>query len=171
VECSSRILFFRDLALRPAKYYEFPDGYNHGFLSERFRIPEILFKPKEHIIPAATDLSSGQISHFLGLHELIQKSLNHCDTDSKALICSNILLHGGSSLFPGLSDRLSNELFKLLPAQKFKVIASNNGYERKYAPWIGGSILASLGSFQQLWMSKAEFDEHGAAFVEKRCHL
>ena len=26
----------------------------------------------------------------------------------------------------------------------------------------GGSILASLGSFQQMWLSKKEFEEHGA---------
>jgi actin-related protein len=35
--------------------------------------------------------------------------------------------------------------------------------ERKFGTWIGGSILASLGSFQQLWLSKQEYDEMGAA--------
>ena len=32
----------------------------------------------------------------------------------------------------------------------------------------GGSILASLGSFQQMWMSKAEFEEHGASLIHKK---
>ena len=42
--------------------------------------------------------------------------------------------------------------------------------ERKYSVWIGGSILASLGSMQQLWLSKAEFEEQGGrALIHKRC--
>ncbi len=34
---------------------------------------------------------------------------------------------------------------------------------------IGGSILASLGSFQQMWMSKAEYEEHGSSLVHRKC--
>jgi actin-related protein len=33
----------------------------------------------------------------------------------------------------------------------------------------GGSILASLGSFQQMWMSKQEYDEHGPGLVHRKC--
>ena len=40
--------------------------------------------------------------------------------------------------------------------------------ERKFGAWMGGSVLASLGSFQQLWLSKAEYLEHGANVVEQR---
>ena len=32
----------------------------------------------------------------------------------------------------------------------------------------GGSILASLGSFQQMWMSKAEYKEHGPGLIHKK---
>jgi actin-related protein 4 len=49
------------------------------------------------------------------------------------------------------------------------LIAPGPVVERKYAAWIGGSILASLGSFHQLWISKKEYEEHGANIVEKRC--
>ena len=41
--------------------------------------------------------------------------------------------------------------------------------EQRYAAWIGGSILSSLGTFHQLWISKHEYAEHGAAIVSKRC--
>jgi actin-related protein 4 len=41
--------------------------------------------------------------------------------------------------------------------------------ERRFAVWIGGSILASLGSFHQMWVSKQEYDETGRAIIEQRC--
>lgn len=150
-----------ELALRPARYYEFPTGYNHGFLAERYRIPEILFQPKEFL--------SG--TSFVGLHELVEKSIQASDPEIRTILANNIVLHGGSSLLHGLSDRLYSELLQIMPTQKTKIYTSNNTYERKFAPWIGGSILTSLGSFQQLWLSKSEYEEHGISFVEKRCHL
>jgi actin-related protein 4 len=52
---------------------------------------------------------------------------------------------------------------------KVKTHASAISTERKYAGWIGGSILASLGTFQQLWISKQEYEEEGASCIEKRC--
>jgi actin-related protein len=50
-----------------------------------------------------------------------------------------------------------------------KLVAANFANERHHAPWIGGSILASLGSFQQLWVSKREYEEQGAQIIEKKC--
>jgi actin-like protein 6A len=35
--------------------------------------------------------------------------------------------------------------------------------ERQHAAWIGGSILSICGSFQQLWLTRQEYDEMGAA--------
>jgi hypothetical protein len=29
----------------------------------------------------------------------------------------------------------------------------------EYSVWIGGSILASLSTFQQMWIAKSEYDE------------
>ena len=40
--------------------------------------------------------------------------------------------------------------------------------ERRFSVWIGGSILASLGTFQQMWMSKAEYEEHGANLILRK---
>ena len=170
-QISEAIYQASDLALRPAKYFEFPDGYNQGFLAERYRIPEILFNPKEMLYPSSCDFSAAQIANLLGTHELVQKSLNAVDIDLRATLCSNIILFGGSSLFTGLSDRLSLELSQLMPAQKFRIFAASTSTDRAFAPWIGGSVLASLSTFQQLWMTKMEFEEHGASFIEKRCQL
>ena len=47
---------------------------------------------------------------------------------------------------------MTKELTALAPStMKIKVVAPP---ERKYSVWIGGSILASLSTFQQMWISK-----------------
>ena len=38
-----------------------------------------------------------------------------------------------------------------------------------YSVWIGGSILASLSTFQQMWISKQEYDECGPSIVHRKC--
>ena len=49
---------------------------------------------------------------------------------------------------------------------KIKIVAPP---ERKYSVWIGGSILASLSTFQQMWISKQEYDESGPSIVHRKC--
>jgi hypothetical protein len=55
-----------------------------------------------------------------------------------------------------------------LPRLRLQVVCSANAVERRYGVWIGGSILASLGTFQQMWMSKAEYREYGAGLIHKK---
>ena len=52
------------------------------------------------------------------------------------------------------------------PFLSFQIIAPP---ERKYSVWIGGSILASLSTFQQMWISKQEYDESGPSIVHRKC--
>lgn len=56
-----------------------------------------------------------------------------------------------------------------VPAAFKPRIVTPSPIERDYACWIGGSILASLGTFQQMWISKAEYEEEGANIVERKC--
>merc|ERR1719259_1214459 len=49
---------------------------------------------------------------------------------------------------------------------KIKIIAPP---ERKYSVWIGGSILASLSTFQSMWITKEEYDESGPGIVHRKC--
>ena len=43
--------------------------------------------------------------------------------------------------------------------QAFKPrVVSGAPVERQFGSWIGASILASLGTFQQMWVSKAEYE-------------
>jgi actin-like protein 6A len=76
---------------------------------------------------------------------------------------------GGSSLFQSTKERLDRELLEIAPqAAKVKVAVHPSAMERKFAAWLGGSILGCLGSFHQMWMSKQEYEEHGAALIHRK---
>merc|ERR1719284_1960298 len=80
---------------------------------------------------------------------------------------ANTVLSGGTTMFPGIADRMQKEITALAPpTMKIKIIAPP---ERKYSVWIGGSILSSLSTFQQMWISKQEYDESGPSIVHRKC--
>ena len=49
---------------------------------------------------------------------------------------------------------------------KVKIVAPN---ERKYSVWIGGSILASLSTFNTMYIAKSEYDDIGPTIVHRKC--
>ena len=70
-------------------------------------------------------------------------------------------------MYPGITDRLQKEMQLIVPnSVKPRIIAPP---ERKYSVWIGGSILASLSSFQSMWITKQEYDESGPSIVHRKC--
>lgn len=70
-------------------------------------------------------------------------------------------------MFRGIDTRVQKELELLAPASvKIKVVAPP---ERQYSVWIGGSILSSLSTFQNMWVTKNEFDEMGPSIVHRKC--
>lgn len=143
----------------PPVNYELPDGSNVQLGNERFRIPELLFSGGVE----------GAIG-FSGVHQMVYDSITRCDMDIRRELYGNIVVTGGNSLFGGFTDRLHKKLTELTTQNmKVKLIAPQSTIERRFSSWIGGSILASLGSFQQMWMSKQEYDEHGAILVERKC--
>ena len=92
-------------------------------------------------------------------------SIFKCDLDIRRDLYGNVVLSGGTTMFPGISDRMQKELTALSPSSmKVKIVAPP---ERKYSVWIGGSILASLSTFQNLWCSKQEYDESGPGIVHR----
>ncbi|XP_042496524.1 actin, clone 302-like [Macadamia integrifolia] len=133
--------------------YELPDGQVITVAVERFLGPEVLFQP----------LLIGKESE--GIHEMIYNSILRCDEEHWKDLYSNIVISGGSTLFPGIAERLNKEILVLAPSnKKIKVEAPP---ERKYSVWIGGSILASLRSFQQNWISKEDYEESGPDILHK----
>jgi actin-related protein len=135
--------------------YELPDGQVITIGAERFRCPEVLFKP-----------------NFIGLeqegvHKLTFQSIMKCDVDIRKDLYNNIVMSGGTTMFNGIAERMQKEIKALAPdSMTIKIIAPP---ERKYSVWIGGSILSSLSTFQEMWISKAEYDEAGPSIVHRKC--
>ncbi|WP_271944017.1 actin [Roseofilum reptotaenium] len=137
------------------KSYELPDGQVITLGNERFRCPETLFQP------AFIGMESA------GIHETTYNSIMKCDVDIRKDLYANTVLSGGTTMFPGIADRMQKEISALAPpTMKIKIIAPP---ERKYSVWIGGSILASLSTFQQMWISRQEYEESGPSIVHRKC--
>merc|ERR1712004_395396 len=137
------------------KNYELPDGQVITVGAERFRCPEVLFKPS----------FIGKESE--GIHKLAYESIMKCDVDIRRDLYGNIVLSGGTTMFTGIAERMQKEIQALAPpSMKIKIVAPP---ERKYSVWIGGSILSSLSTFQQMWISKQEYDESGPSIVHRKC--
>lgn len=150
---------------QPGRPFEMPDGWNQMFGAERYRPAETLFDARVALSDAANPPpSAGQT-----IPALIQSALSQVDIDVRPHLLSNVVVTGGSSLLYGFTERLNQELLTLYPGPRVRITAPGNTAERKFASWIGGSILASLGTFHQMWISKKEYDEHGPGIVEKRC--
>ncbi|KAJ5073452.1 actin indirect flight muscle-related [Anaeramoeba ignava] len=120
------------------KDYELPDGQVITIGNERFRCPEVLFQPS-----------------FFGMEQKVKD------------LYANIVLSGGSTMFPGIEERIQREINQLAPPDiNVRVI---DPPERKYSVWIGGSILASLSTFQNMWISKEEYEESGPLIIHRKC--
>ena len=90
-----------------------------------------------------------------------------CDIDIRNHLYCNTVLSGVTTMYSGIADRMRKELMYLAPStMKIMIVAPP---ERKYAAWIGGSVLASLSTFQQMWVSKQEYDESGPSIVHRKC--
>uniref|UniRef100_A0A0G4H9I5 Actin n=1 Tax=Chromera velia CCMP2878 TaxID=1169474 RepID=A0A0G4H9I5_9ALVE len=137
------------------KQYTLPDGAVISLSSERFRCPEALFDPR----------MVGK--ECVGIHSACSQSILKCDLDIRRDLYANVVLSGGSTMFPGIGERMTRELtMNAQPQMKIKVVAPP---ERKFSVWIGGSILSSLATFQQMWISKQEYDESGPTIVHRKC--
>lgn len=137
------------------KTYELPDGNIITVGNERFRCPEALFQP------------SLVGKEALGIHDTTFQSIMKCDVDIRKDLYGNIVLSGGTTMYDGIGERMTKEVVALAPStMKIKVVAPP---ERKYSVWIGGSILSSLSTFQQMWIMKDEYDEAGPSIVHRKC--
>lgn len=154
----------------PTTPYELPDGQIIEIGADRFKFPDLMFNPSLlQMMPHMEKLDN--LGHSLrGLPQMVIESINKCDVDIRRELFSSILLAGGTASMQQMKERLEKDLMEEAPqAARVKVLASGNAIERRFSVWIGGSILASLGSFQQMWFSKAEYEEHGASYIQRKC--
>ena len=137
--------------------YELPDGTHVIITDQRIKCPEALFKP------AMIDKDEN------GIEQICNDSIQKCDIDIQKDLYNNIILCGGTSFFNGLKERLTKEIKSLAPdsmKEKVKIIASP---ERKFSVWIGGSICASISTFEDKYITKAEYQEFGLNIVYNKC--
>ena len=124
-----------------------PDGTIINLKEEKVMAPEILFNPS--IVG----------TEFLSFPEIITTCLSKVDIDIRAPLYQNIILAGGNTLFKGLPEKLGSEVKKLAPKHmKVRLLTPT---VRKNSSWYGGSIITSLGSFKNMWITRNEYLEKG----------
>ena len=133
--------------------YDLPDGNLLTIHSDRFQCPELFFQP--HLAGI----------NSIGVHETVVNSVEQTDVDLRNTMYANVLLSGGSTMFEGFADRVTKELSGMTTSD-VKVIARP---ERKYSVWIGGATLAALSSFQEMTISRDDYDECGPQIVHRKC--
>ncbi|KAI2625994.1 Actin/actin-like protein [Hypomontagnella submonticulosa] len=148
---------------QPGRVFEMPNGSNQMWREPRFRVSEGMWD-ETAALPTEDSITKAQT-----IPELIKAAINAVDVDLRPNLLGNIVVTGGTSLLNGFNDRLNNELMGMYPGMKIKLHAAGLTTERRFGAWIGGSILASLGTFHQMWISRKEYEENGAGIVEKRC--
>ncbi|TFF87478.1 MAG: actin, cytoplasmic 2 [Promethearchaeota archaeon] len=135
------------------KNFMLPDGETISIGIERFLAPESFFNP----IVIGKELEP--------LDDMIVNALSECDVDLRRELYGNIVLSGGSTMFPGLKERLVKEIKEQVPESIDVKILSPP--ERMYSVWIGGSILASLKTFNKMWISRREYKEMGPQVIHR----
>lgn len=113
--------------------YELPSGNRLTIGPERYQGTEVLFDPS---------LGGNQSS---GLSNSISVSIGRCDAFLRRDLLNNVVISGGSTMFPGMAERIEHDVSEASQALA-KVIAAP---ERKNGAWVGGSIFASTPVFEQ----------------------
>lgn len=133
--------------------YQLPDGQVVHLSNERHRSSEVLFQPS--LIG----------SEERPIHDVLLTSILQSDMDLRSTLFSNIVLSGGSTLLPGLGDRLLYEVRSRAPERtRIRISAPP---ERKESAWVGGSILASLATFKNMWVGRSEYEEYGSSILHR----
>lgn len=127
-----------------------PDGNKLELDSSLFNIADVMFEP---------ELLGYD---FTPLHKTIKESIMECDIHTRKDILSNIVLAGGNTLIDGFKQSLKYYLIKEFGEEYSDIIKVNAQKDRKYAMWMGGSVVCSLSNFQNLWVSKNDYEEMGS---------
>ncbi len=98
-----------------------------------------------------------------GADEIANRSILRCNINLRRDLYGNIVLSGGATMNTGIAERLAKEIKKRVPSS-MEVDASD---DMKFSVWIGGSMLSPLSSFQEMWISKAEYEEAGPSIFHR----
>lgn len=122
--------------------------------TERFKCPEALFHPS----------LLGKESP--GIHELAFQAITKCDVDSQKGLAANIVLSGGTMELQGVRERMLKEISGLLPPSMLTKVTLPRS--PRDASFVGGSILAGMTDATRSWVTRLEYEEHGASVIHAR---
>jgi len=136
----------RDTADEESKSFELPDG-KIVQVSQQIRLgaPEILFGRQDQNAPS--------------IQKICMEAINTCDLDFRLDLVRSLVVAGGTSMLPGLAPRLRTELSSLLPGDLGRQVDICVDSQRKHAAWIGGSMFASLSTFDQVAITRQEYED------------
>lgn len=137
--------------------FTLPDGQIVELGKERFTCAEYNFNPQ--CIGA-----SGA-----GFVRCITDSINLCtDVGAKRGMYENILLSGGNTMYRNTKSRLCSDLEKNLSGHSANV-SVDAPLNRKHYAWVGGSVISSLSTFRDMWITEKDYRENGASIVHRMC--
>ncbi|KAM5248474.1 actin, aortic smooth muscle-like [Ctenodactylus gundi] len=155
---------------------QLPDGQEVSLGQEAFFCPEALFQ---------TSLIG---RNTLGIHTLAIQSITSCNPALWRTLFGHIVLSGGTGTCSGLRSRLQRELIELVsPTLEVRVpctipppktllhgklggdtILVSTCLFAKYGAWVGGSILSSLSTFKDMWVTRSEYQDIGSSSISRR---
>jgi actin len=101
----------------------------------------------------------------VGIHKLVHNSILKCPSSIQAALDSNIVVSGGNTMFQGMAERMQYELRKLAPETEVNVTTAADGMN---SSWKGGAIVANFPGFNEMCVSKDEYDESGPRIVHTK---
>jgi actin-related protein len=139
--------------------YVLPDDNVISLTAERFMATELMFH---------SEIFGMELP---GVDQIVLSAIGKSDLEFRKYLSENIVLSGGNTMHEGFAERLNAEISEKIEETQgvsacVKVRANS---ERKFAPWLGASILSALNSFQQLWVTKSEYEEQGARVIHTKC--
>ncbi|KAL7721023.1 actin [Entamoeba marina] len=139
--------------------YHLPDGSTFTIEEERFLCPELLFRP---------NLFINDDEFVLGLDKATYQCCMKCAVDVRRRLFENIICVGGNTLYPGFAERIELGVKEMVCDGVSVKVESQE--DREFSSWIGGSIFALLPLFQELSITRAEYEEFGVSVIGKKYH-
>lgn len=135
--------------------YTLPDGSVVQIKPELVTIPEILLYPNRIGVRRP------------GLHDLLYESMLRTDYEHRGELLANLVTCGGNFLIPGFKSKVQELLSAMIPNNlKAKFDDVDNP---QLLAWTGGTIVASLNSFQTNWITRAMLQEQGPSVILRKC--
>ncbi|CAE7339169.1 unnamed protein product [Symbiodinium microadriaticum] len=122
-----------------ARSFELPDGQ--------------IIQVKEKIRTGATEILFGGEGEA-SMQKICLDAINTVDLDFRQDLVKSVVVAGGTSMLLNLAPRLRSELKSTLASELSKTVEVISDSQRRFAAWIGGSMFASLSTFDQVAITK-----------------